>query len=82
MSKFTSKFFLFLCSGILALALSQIPALADECDGVARSNLPIAAPPANAGLAASFSGVWSGIWILQKGMKSRNSSSDRHIGMR
>lgn len=78
MSKFRSKFFLFLSCSILALALSAIPALADECDGVARSNLPIAAPPADAGLAASFSGVWSGIWIIQKGMKSRNGSSDRH----
>jgi hypothetical protein len=78
MSKFVSILFLFLCSSILALSLSTTLAFADECDRVARSSLPIVAPPADAGSAANFSGVWSGIWILQKGMKSRNTGSDRH----
>ncbi len=66
---------LFLVVGLMALVsmLGTREALADECDSVAKPDFTVGAPPSDAG-AAAFSGVWSGIWTLEVGIKK----SERH----
>lgn len=74
MSKFGTQCFLLLCLVVAGLWFGTPDARADECSSVAQSNTPIAAPPANAGSAANFSGVWSGIFSVPVGIRA----NERH----